>query len=66
MRLTEDTAKLRRSTGVEADAGRRATAGRKSLEAMVALVVKCVCGWCCKSSSGPCVRWRERKAWGFN
>lgn len=44
MRLTEDTAKLRRRMGVEAVVGRRATAGRKSLEAMVALVVRSVRG----------------------
>lgn len=40
MRLTDDTAKLRRSMGVEAADGRRATAGRKSLEAMVSVVVR--------------------------
>lgn len=38
MRLIEDTAKLRRSIGVETVVGRRATAGRRSLEAMVAVV----------------------------
>lgn len=38
MRLTDDTAKLRRSIGVEVAVGRRATAGRRSLEAMIAVV----------------------------
>lgn len=42
MRLTDDTAKLRRSMGAEGAVGRRATAGRKILEAMVVVVVKCV------------------------
>lgn len=44
MRLTDDTAKLRRSMGAEAAVGRRATAGRRSLDAMVAVVVRCVAG----------------------
>jgi hypothetical protein len=38
MRLADDTAKLRRSIGVQADVGRRATAGRRSPDAMVAVV----------------------------
>lgn len=44
IRLTDDTAKLRRRMGVEAVVGRRATAGRRNLEAMVAVVVRCVVG----------------------
>ena len=44
MRLTDDTAKLRRSMGVQAAVGRRATAGRRSREAMGAVVVRCVAG----------------------
>lgn len=41
-RLADDTAKLRRSMGAEAAVGRRATAGRKSLEAMVVVAVRCL------------------------
>lgn len=37
MRLTDETAKLLRSIGVEAVVGRRATADRMSLDAMVAV-----------------------------
>lgn len=44
MRLTVDTAKLRRTMGVEAAVGRTATAGRRNLEAMAAVVVRCVAG----------------------
>lgn len=44
MRLTDDTAKLRRSMGAEAAVGRRATAGRRNLEAMVAAMAGCVAG----------------------
>lgn len=40
MRLTVDTAKVRLSMGVEAAVGRMATAGRRNLEAMAAVVVR--------------------------
>ena len=64
MRLTDDTAKLRRSMGVEAAVGRRATAGRRNLEAMVAAMVRCV------ADGGrallDCVRRRAGKDGGFN
>lgn len=43
-RLADDTAKLRRSMGVEAAVGRRATAGRRSLEAMVVVMVRALWG----------------------
>lgn len=60
MRLTDDTAKLRRRMGVEAAVGRRATAGRRNLDAMVAVVVRCVMGGGGGALLGPCVRWRGR------
>lgn len=44
MRLTVETAKLRLSMGVETAVGRMATAGRRNLEAMAAVVVVCVAG----------------------
>lgn len=65
MRLIDDTAKLRRRMGVEAAAGRRATAGRRSLEAMVAVVVRYVADGKRGALLGR-VRRRGGKAGGFN
>ena len=59
MRLTDDTAKLRWSMGAEAAVGRRATAGRRSLEAMVAVVVKYSTGGV-RALLEACVRWRGK------